>query len=217
MGLCWACRVAYFLAVGSDHGGSIWNPRDVGAPGAHQGAGSEFSQVLPIGNSGPVPVVVAERQDGSILGTRVSQLCTWVLGDSRPSGRAHMLAGREGNGTVVHFLGSTRNSQGELLTLALLCVCLSLNLSSLACLFLTLSLLLPAAIPGRKHHQAGRSPGKCNQSPRLISASRPPGGVTCTCPIAASTPCSQNPSAWNAPVVSQCTWDPEVLSPCQPR
>lgn len=193
VGLRWACRVAYFLAVGSDHGGSIWNPRDVGAPGAHQGAGSEFSQVLPIGNSGPVPVAVAERQDGSILGTRVSQLCTWVLGDSRPSGRAHMLAGREGNGTVVHFLGSTRNSQGELLTLALLCVCLSLNLSSLACLFLTLSLLLPAAIPGVEHHQAGRSPGKCNQSPRLISASRPPGGSLVPVPLLQAPPAAKIP------------------------
>lgn len=39
------------------------------APGAHNGTGSGFSQMLPIGNSGPVPVVVAERQDGSILGT----------------------------------------------------------------------------------------------------------------------------------------------------
>lgn len=75
-----------------------------------------------------------------------------------------MLAGREGNGTMLHFLGSTRNSQGELLTLATLCVCVcvcsSLNLSSLSCLFLTLSLLLSAAIPGGEHHQAGRSPGK---------------------------------------------------------
>lgn len=74
-----------------------------------------------------------------------------------------MLAGRGRNGTVMHFVGSTRNSQGELLTLALLCVCPSLNLSSLSCLFLVLSLLLSAAIPGGEHHQAGRSSGKCNQ------------------------------------------------------
>lgn len=89
-----------------------------------------------------------------------------------------MLAGREGNGTVLHFLGSTRNSQGEFLTLDLLCVCVcpSLSLSSLACLFLTLFLLLSAAIPGGEHHQAGRSPGKSNQSRRLITVSEPPGG-----------------------------------------
>lgn len=46
-----------------------------------------------------------------------------------------MLAGREGNGTVVHFLGSNRNSQGELLTLALLCVCVSLSISPLSLAF----------------------------------------------------------------------------------
>lgn len=40
-----------------------------GVPRAHHGTGSGFSQVPLIGNSGSLPVVVAERQDGSILGT----------------------------------------------------------------------------------------------------------------------------------------------------
>lgn len=51
-----------------------------------------------------------------------------------------MLAGREGNGTVMHFLGSTRNSQGELLTLALLYVCVPLSVSPLLLAFFSLSL-----------------------------------------------------------------------------
>lgn len=53
------------------------------------------------------------RQDGRILRTRTSpQLRAWVSRDSRPLGRTDTLAGREGNGAMVHFLGRVRNSQG---------------------------------------------------------------------------------------------------------
>lgn len=51
-----------------------------------------------------------------------------------------MLAAREGTGTVMHFIGSTRNSQGELLTLALLYVCVPLLLSLLLLAFFSPSL-----------------------------------------------------------------------------
>lgn len=44
VGLHWACPVVYFPAVGSDRGESIWNPRGVGAPDAHHGTSSGFSQ-----------------------------------------------------------------------------------------------------------------------------------------------------------------------------
>lgn len=52
-----------------------------------------------------------------------------------------MLAGREGNGNVLRFLGSTRNSQGEFLTLDLLCVCVCvpLSISPLLLAFFSLS------------------------------------------------------------------------------
>lgn len=72
-GWVWDCTGLALLFSSQLQGLTMEDPSGIpdlwGVPGAHHGTGSWFSQMLPIGNSGPVPVVVAERQDGSILGT----------------------------------------------------------------------------------------------------------------------------------------------------
>lgn len=154
------------------------------------------------------PSITAVQRVGQLPGGRMAVLSalsvapalgllkTWVSRDSRPLGRADMLAGREGNGTVVHFLGRARNNQGGTFDPGPRSVCVSLNLS------LLLSRLpvshpplppacLPAAVPRGEHHEAGRHPGKCYQLRRLVSALRPPGGSLVPVPLPQALPAAK--------------------------